>query len=131
MTGFFEFEKGDKREIPDFNVFFRHNATYPFYSDCVWFLTQMRRWGQIGEPKADDWYDEVAKKVYRPDIWKEAAELLVKEGKLPASEIPETDGYKAPTTEFIDGIEYDGKKPNAYLAKFKIGNKDESLATSE
>ncbi|WP_372603994.1 CmpA/NrtA family ABC transporter substrate-binding protein, partial [Actibacterium sp.] len=29
MTGFFEFEKGDKRDIPDFNVFFRYNATYP------------------------------------------------------------------------------------------------------
>lgn len=29
MTGTFEYEKGDKREIPDFNVFFRYNATYP------------------------------------------------------------------------------------------------------
>ena len=47
MTGTFEFEKGDKREIPDFNVFFRYNATFPYYSDAVWYLTQMRRWGQI------------------------------------------------------------------------------------
>jgi len=46
MTGTFEFEKGDKRDMPDFNVFYRYNATYPFYSDGVWFLTQMRRWGQ-------------------------------------------------------------------------------------
>ena len=36
MPGFFEFEKGDKRDIPDFNVFFRYNATYPFYSDAIW-----------------------------------------------------------------------------------------------
>jgi nitrate/nitrite transport system substrate-binding protein len=49
MTGTFEFEKGDMREIPDFNVFFRYNATYPFYSDAVRCLTQMRRWGQIAE----------------------------------------------------------------------------------
>ena len=47
MTGTFEFEKGDKRAVPDFNVFFRYFATYPFYSDAIWFLTQMRRWGQI------------------------------------------------------------------------------------
>ncbi|CAA6809810.1 MAG: Nitrate ABC transporter, nitrate-binding protein, partial [uncultured Thiotrichaceae bacterium] len=33
MTGTFEYEKGDKREVPDFNVFFRYNATYPYYSD--------------------------------------------------------------------------------------------------
>ncbi|KZZ58028.1 nitrate ABC transporter substrate-binding protein, partial [Oleiphilus sp. HI0125] len=45
MTGTFEYEKGDKREIPDFNVFFRYNATYPYYSDAIWYLTQMRRWG--------------------------------------------------------------------------------------
>ena len=45
MTGTFEFEKGDKRPVPDFNVFFRHFATYPYYSDAVWYLTQMRRWG--------------------------------------------------------------------------------------
>ncbi|MEL7144730.1 MAG: CmpA/NrtA family ABC transporter substrate-binding protein, partial [Bacteroidota bacterium] len=54
MTGTFEFEKGDKREMPDFNVFFRYHATYPYYSDGIWFLTQMRRWGQIPESKPAD-----------------------------------------------------------------------------
>lgn len=121
MTGTFEFEKGDKREMPDFNVFYRHNATYPYYSDAVWFLTQMRRWGQIPEGKPDSWYDEMAKKVYRPDVYRKAADLLVAEGKIEASEIPETDGYKAPDDGFIDGIVYDGKKPNEYLAKFGVG----------
>lgn len=124
MTGTFEFEKGDKRTLPDFNVFYRYNATYPFYSDAVWFLTQMRRWGQISGPKTDEWYLETAKKVYKPEIWLKAAKLLVDEGKIPASDIPETDGFKTPTSDFIDGIEYDGKKPNEYLTKFTIGNKD-------
>ena len=68
MTGTFEYEKGDKRDVPDFNVFFRYNATYPFYSDAVWYLTQMRRWGQIAEAKPGSWYDEVAKSVYKPEI---------------------------------------------------------------
>lgn len=40
MTGTFEYEKGDKRDVPDFNVFFRHNATYPYYSDAIWYLTK-------------------------------------------------------------------------------------------
>lgn len=124
MTGTFEFEKGDKRSLPDFNVFYKYNATYPFYSDAVWFLTQMRRWGQISEPKTDEWYAQTASNVYRPDIWTKAAQLLVAEGKIPASDVPSTDGYKPATKEFIDGVEYDGKQPNTYLTQFAIGNKD-------
>ncbi|MFO0885040.1 MAG: CmpA/NrtA family ABC transporter substrate-binding protein [Pirellulales bacterium] len=124
MTGYFYFQKSDKRPMPDFNVFFRHDATYPFYSDCVWYLTQMRRWGQIGESKSDEWYHETAKSIYRPDIYKQAAEGLVAEGFLKPDEIPATDGYKGPTKEFIDGIEYDGKRPLDYLKSLTIGNKD-------
>jgi nitrate/nitrite transport system substrate-binding protein len=121
MTGTFEFEKGDRRDLPDFNVFFRYYATYPFYSDAVWYLTQMRRWGQIEEPKPDAWYDEVARKVYRPDIYRKAAALLIAEGRLARADVPSTDGYRAPTGEFIDGITYDGRRPNKYLAKFEVG----------
>ncbi|MBB6459064.1 CmpA/NrtA family ABC transporter substrate-binding protein [Flammeovirga kamogawensis] len=127
MTGTFEFEKGDKRAMPDFNVFFRHNATYPFYSDGVWFLTQMRRWGQIPTAKSKGWYDETIKDIYRPDIWEKAAALLVEEGHLAKTDIPETDGYKAPTNDFIDGKLFDGKEPIQYINSFKIGNKDASM----
>ncbi|MEL7453669.1 MAG: CmpA/NrtA family ABC transporter substrate-binding protein, partial [Pseudomonadota bacterium] len=37
MTGTFEFEQGDKRAAPDFNIFFREYAGYPFYSDAIWY----------------------------------------------------------------------------------------------
>ena len=40
MTGTFEYEKDDVRPVPDFNVFFRDNATFPYYSDAVWTLTR-------------------------------------------------------------------------------------------
>ncbi len=126
MTGTFEYEKGDKREVPDFNVFFRYNATYPFYSDAIWYLTQMRRWGQIPEAKSDSWYDEVAKSVYKPEIYLEAAKLLVEEGLVSEADFPwDSDGYKAPTPaeDIIDGIAYDGKAPNAYLDSLPIGLK--------
>ncbi|MFD1292253.1 CmpA/NrtA family ABC transporter substrate-binding protein [Lutibacter holmesii] len=124
MTGTFEYEKGDKREMPDFNVFYRYNATYPFYSDGVWFLTQMRRWGQIPEEKPAEWYDTKIKEIYRPDIWKKAADLLVTEGLIPATDIPTTDGYKPATTDFIDGKSYNAKDPIGYINSFKIGNKN-------
>ena len=126
MTGTFEYEKGDKREVPDFNVFFRYFATYPYYSDAVWYLTQMRRWGQIAEQKPDSWYTDIAKKVYRPDIYALAAKELIAEGKVKATEFPDfasESGFRSPQTEFIDYIVFDGNKPNAYLEQFKIGLK--------
>ncbi|WP_024482466.1 CmpA/NrtA family ABC transporter substrate-binding protein [Cellulophaga baltica] len=124
MTGTFEFEKGDKRSMPDFNVFYKYNATYPFYSDGIWFLTQMRRWGQIPEAKPAAWYEETIKDIYRPDVWKKAADLLVAEGKIPATDVPTTDGYKPATADFIDGTTYDAKDPIGYINSFAIGNKD-------
>ncbi|MDF1822101.1 MAG: CmpA/NrtA family ABC transporter substrate-binding protein [Alcanivoracaceae bacterium] len=128
MTGTFEYEKGDKRSVPDFNVFFRYNATYPYYSDAIWYLTQMRRWGQIPETKPDSWYTDVAKKVYRPDIYARAAKALIAEGKVDAADFPDFStetGFKPPQTEFIDEVTYDGRKPNAYLDKLSIGLKSE------
>ncbi|MEQ8816379.1 MAG: CmpA/NrtA family ABC transporter substrate-binding protein [Thalassobaculum sp.] len=125
MTGTFEYEKGDKRAVPDFNVFYRYFATYPYYSDAVWYLTQMRRWGQIAESKDDGWYDSVARKVYRPDIYLAAARLLLEEGKVAKADFPwDTDGYRAPQSEFIDGVTFDGRQPNGYLQQFPIGLKD-------
>jgi nitrate/nitrite transport system substrate-binding protein len=123
MTGTFEFEKGDKRPAPDFNVFFRNFATYPFYSDAIWYLTQMRRWGQIADNKPDSWYFETAKKVYLPDVYRAAAAALVAEGKAKATDFPKTDGFKDKQGGFIDGVVYDARKPNDYLNKFRIGLK--------
>ena len=124
MTGSFIFQKSDVREMPDFNVFFRYQCTYPWYSDGVWFLTQMRRWGQIEEPKDAAWYASTVKEIYKPEIYMAAAELLIEEGFLTEDEIPaeDADGYKPATDEFIDGKTYDGKKPLEYLAGFEIGN---------
>ncbi len=124
MTGTFEYEKGDKRDVPDFNVFFRHYATYPYYSDAIWYLTQMRRWGQIAEHKDDAWYAETAKSVYLPDVYMKAAEMLIEEGNADKADFPfGTDGYKAPTSDFIDSITFDAKAPNAYIDSLKIGLK--------
>jgi nitrate/nitrite transport system substrate-binding protein len=133
MTGTFEYEKGDTREVPDFNVFFRYYASYPYYSDAVWYLTQMRRWGQISDYRPDDWYLDVAKAVYRPDLYLEAARLLVEDGVVDAADFPwDTDGFRAPTTENIDGVLYDGRTPNAFIDSLGIGLKgDERVEGSE
>ena len=130
MTGKFTFEAGDTREAKGFNIFFDKYAGYPFYSDAIWTLTQMRRWGQIPTDQTDQWYFDTAKAVYRPDLYMQAAKTLVDKGTIPAGSVPETDGFKAPQGGFIDGVTYDGKKPNAYLTSFKIGLKQGQTVTA-
>ena len=69
---------------------------------------------------------DIAKKVYRPDIYRKAAEELISEGKVNKSDFPDfakEDGFRPPQTEFIDNITYDGRKPNEYISRFKIGLK--------
>lgn len=129
MTGKFEYDRGDLRSEPDFNVFFRYNANYPYYSDAIWYLTQMRRWGQIPEAKPDNWYMETAQKVFLPDVYRQAVKDLIDEKKMTEADFPEldkTDGMRKPSdTQFIDGKAFDATKPNDYLKQFEIGLKGE------
>ena len=89
MTGTFEYERGDKRAVPDFNVFFRYYANYPYYSDAIWYLTQMRRWGQIAESKAGRVVrSRPRRSVYRPDIYLEAAKPAGRRRQGEAGRLP-------------------------------------------
>ena len=130
MNGTFEYEKNDKRALPDFNTFFRHGASVPTYSSAVWYLTQMRRWGQINEFKPDGWYLDTAKKVYRPDIYLAAAKELVAEGKAKAEDFPTDIHIAPPQNYFIDKIAFDASKPNDYLTKFSIGLKNKQVVSN-
>lgn len=129
MTGKFTFGAGDTRDTPEFNLFFKDGASYPYYSDGIWYLTQMRRWGQIPEAKPDQWYVDTIKSVYRPDLYDQAAKALVASGKAKAEDFPQTDGYRTYTRKAIDGVTYDARHPAAYAASFAIGLKDGQKVT--
>jgi nitrate/nitrite transport system substrate-binding protein len=130
MTGKFTFGDGDTRDTPEFNLFFDQSASYPYYSDAIWVMTQMRRWGQIPADKPDAWYLDTAKAVYRPDLYMDAAKSLVADGKAPADSFPESDGYRTYTKPGIDGLSFDPRKPSAYIASFKIGLKPGQTVTA-
>jgi nitrate/nitrite transport system substrate-binding protein len=130
MTGKFTFGEGDTRNTPEFNMFFDQSASYPYYSDAIWVMTQMRRWGQIAEDKADGWYLDTAKAVYRPDLYMDAAKSLIADGKAPADAFPESDGYRTYSKPGIDGVKFDARAPSAYLASFKIGLKAGQTVTA-
>jgi nitrate/nitrite transport system substrate-binding protein len=125
MTGTFEFEQGKASQQQDFNVFFRYHATYPFYADAIWYLTQMRRWGQISTAKDDAWYLQQAQQVFQPQPYQQAAAELIAEGKLKTTDFVDfkTAALTRPgkASSFIDGKTFDPTAPNAYLQQFTIG----------
>ena len=54
--------------------------------------------------------------------------MLVEEGHVAEADFPwDTDGYREPTADFIDGVAYDGKTPNAYLGSLSIGLKGSQI----
>ncbi len=57
-------------ELPDFHVFHRDHANFPWRSHADWFLGQMVRWGQAS-PGID--IAAIADRVYRTDIYRAAA----------------------------------------------------------
>jgi len=71
MIGTFQYSSNEMpRALPDFNVFHRYAANFPWRSHAIWHLSQMIRWGHVS-----DVFDlrTVAGEVYRPDIYREAA----------------------------------------------------------
>lgn len=61
--------------MPDFFVFSRYSANFPWRSQAEWYLTEMRRWKLI-DPATD--IATVADCVYRTDLYREAAAALDK-----------------------------------------------------
>ena len=53
-------------------------------------------------------------------------EELIAAGEMQPEDFPDfgaETGFRPPQTEFIDGIAFDGTKPNDYLKQFPIGLK--------
>jgi nitrate/nitrite transport system substrate-binding protein len=61
------------RSWPDFHVFHRYAANFPWTSHAEWILAQMARWGQLREPLD---LKAAAAAVYRPDLYRQAAAAL-------------------------------------------------------
>jgi ABC-type nitrate/sulfonate/bicarbonate transport system substrate-binding protein len=60
----------DGTALPDFHVFHRYAANFPWTSHAVWLLAQMLRWGQLASVID---VGAVARRVYRPDLFRQAA----------------------------------------------------------
>ena len=96
---------------PHIMRYWADNASYPFQSHDLWFVTEDMRWGKF-EPSYDA--KALIKKVNREDLWREAA----KELNIPAAEIPTSTSRGNET--FFDGKVFDPENPMAYLKSLTI-----------
>src|SRR6195952_2816937 len=112
MKGKFDYGTGRVVEnSPQQMRFWKDNASYPFQSHDLWFITEDIRWG-----KYEPGYDAKAliAKVNREDLWKDAA----KELGVAASDIPTSTSRGKET--FFDGKVFDPENPAAYLKSLSI-----------
>ncbi|ELY3901616.1 CmpA/NrtA family ABC transporter substrate-binding protein [Klebsiella aerogenes] len=99
------------RDAHPMRFFQQGEASYPWLSDGMWFLTQFRRWGLL---KSAPDYQAVAQRINRIDLWKEAAQAV--------------GGITAPTqtlrsSTLLDGKVWNGADPEGYAASFAIQHK--------
>jgi nitrate/nitrite transport system substrate-binding protein len=108
------FTMGDGRVIrnaPFKMKFWDANASFPYKSHDLWFLTEEQRWGKL--PKTLNKAAAIAK-VNRSDIWRKAAALA----KVPGGQIPA--GESRGPEKFFDGKIFNPGNPAAYLASLAI-----------
>lgn len=95
-------------------VFHRDAAGLPRREHALWFLSQMVRWGQVG---ADLDLAAVADRVYRPDLFREAALSLG-----PVLEPAQVFADAAPAASALfDGARFDPADVRGYAASFAVG----------
>jgi nitrate/nitrite transport system substrate-binding protein len=112
LQGKIDYGDGRTIENPDISMkFWKDNASYPYKSHDLWFLTEDIRWGYV---PADTDTKALVDKVNRSDIWKEAAKAI----KVADAEIPTSDSRGVET--FFDGVKFDPENPQAYLDSLKI-----------
>lgn len=131
MTGTFQYAgKETARPLPDFNVFSRYAANYPWRSHASWFLTQMYRWNQLDRPID---IRRTAAMIYRPDIYRAAAKELgapcpngdykvegVHGGKWTLSDASAP--IEMGPDRFFDGMTYDPARLIDYLNGFAVSH---------
>jgi nitrate/nitrite transport system substrate-binding protein len=104
---------GDGRIVensPYVMKYWRDNASYPYKSHDLWFLTENIRWGYL-PPNTDT--KKLVDAVNREDLWRAAAKAIGQEAAIPKS-------TSRGVETFFDGVKFDPENPQAYLNSLKI-----------
>ncbi|MGF1569108.1 MAG: CmpA/NrtA family ABC transporter substrate-binding protein [Nodosilinea sp.] len=109
--GKFDYGTGRVVELPELmQKYWNDNASYPFKSHDLWFLTENVRWGNL-PPDTD--MTAMVDAVNREDLWREAAEALGQNDAIPQS-------TSRGVETFFDGTTFDPENPQDYLNALTI-----------
>ncbi len=108
FLGNYENGLGKKWKDDNYMKFYNDGqASFPWLSDGMWFMTQHRRWGLL---KEEPDYLAVAKKVNQIELYKQAASQV----KVPVPKEP----FR--TSKLMDGVVWDAKDPKKYAGGFAV-----------
>jgi nitrate/nitrite transport system substrate-binding protein len=129
LTGTLQFSSDEQpRKAPDYNVFQRYAANFPWRSHALWFISQMQRWGQLDETIRPEL---IVESVYRPAVYRAAAQAL----GLPCPEVDykiegEHEGgwvlksgdesLQMGADLFMDGRRFDAQELSTYVEGFEV-----------
>ncbi|MFC7290599.1 CmpA/NrtA family ABC transporter substrate-binding protein [Hirschia litorea] len=125
-----------RRDMPDFNIFHRYAANFPWVSQAKWILTQMVRWNQISS-NID--FDKIARLAFRPNVYRQAALELNVATPLIDEKIEGSNHHAwilnsasqaiaMGADNFIDGRIFDPQQPEEYILNFQT---DDEFKTSK
>ena len=112
-------------DAPDFHVFNRYSANFPWLNQAEWFIAEMYRWGQLKNPVS---ISCIAEEVYLPELYREVAvEFGVPcpainrktEGNLSPQMLQNFTPHLGPN-QFIDGKRFDVGKVLRYLEQHEL-----------
>ena len=115
---------------PDRILFDGHAASFPWRSHALWFASQMVRWGQA----QTDLDFGAAASVYRPDLYRQAAEALGRPAPLFDSKIEgahaaawtltnATWAIEMGADRLVDGTAFDPADPLGYAQSFAVDHR--------
>lgn len=109
-----EVNYGDGRQVTNRDIsmkFWRDNASYPYRSHDLWFLTELVRWGILAEGRNTP---ALIEQVNKEAVWRAAAARA----GVPAAEMP--NGTSRGRETFFDGKVFDPANPTAYLRSLSV-----------
>jgi len=107
LQGHYDYGDGRTGDDPLYMTFYDRDTNFPWKSHGLWWLSQFRRWGMIGDGVD---YAAVVGQVHRPDLYREVA----KEMSLAA---PATD---LKSEALFDGVAFDPSDPERYAKAFAV-----------
>lgn len=107
LQGNYDYGDGRSGFDPKYMTFYDRETNFPWKSHGLWWMSQFRRWGMIGEGVD---YAQVASAVNRTDLYREVAkEMSI---AAPAADV------KAET--LFDGVAFDPADPERYAKAFAV-----------